>query len=57
MLTKIDADTIKETKEVITNYSIKELEDRKIRIQFNKAQMNSEFDKEIAEIDLILKTK
>lgn len=44
----------KNIKEVVTTYSIKELEDRKKRIQFNKAQMDSEFDKEIAEIDKLL---
>jgi hypothetical protein len=57
MLIKISADTIQETKEVVKNHSIKELEDRKIRLQIQKAQMISEFDKEIAEIDLILKAK
>ena len=57
MLTKINADTIRETKEVTTNYDIKELEQRKIRLQLEKEQMISRIDKEVAEIDLILKTK
>ena len=57
MLTKINADTIQETKEVVTNYSIKELEKRKIDLIVGKELSNAQYDKEVAEIDNILKTK